>query len=1612
MPPQTTIRLKNLRSDLTLEHLRSFMRDRFDSADIDTISLCPQRPIIDSPQVATVTLSRTEQFYKAQKSKQYHDLGSLMPNTSERSVSVDVDFFGFTVLYNGLQDVDPDVDFIFLHGLNGHAFRTFSCTNEEQAIRMWPRDFLKLSFPNARILTYGYNANVFKNTSLAVQQDFRDALLASLSVLRSGTAAAARPIVFLGHSLGGLVIKSALLAATEQPSYLSIHQSTRGVVFFGTPHRGSKMADLAKILQSVQTIAFWNERPPIRLIESLHITSTELVALHEKWLALCGGYTFVLSCRECRPMTRKGLPRFVQAIAPMTRDLVVDKISASVGTEKEISLPRQNCDHKDVCTFPDPTGEEYLTLVHVIQQGLVPVSVVQPTAGNIPASLSGRLPEMTGTASLGSLKDTEKLSNILKFFNEDAACIPPLCEPIDLVTIFEATDHSVRSFDDNYLRLLSNEYHDGKSWDPSSKYNEFSSASTEFISALDAAANLVKASFTFLWLLSRVLGRKKFVEVYKHVIDASAAKRPPGLDFCRLDMFHKSIQTLMSITIGNSWTSFDDSTADYGVDMWCSLDKGKQIDVCKSPLGLLEHHKEVLLPVTRRDLWLAENLVKIFGIGCIVDSAEEDQLAQQRKPLPLWRMDPTDDYFPESLDLSSIESVMHYLVPDLNLSWLDDDKTPRPDKGKALAQPQEPDSELHFSRFRDFINGIKERKRTQDPEESRLLEEEISLRLVMGAVGDDEGLAFEGPVFFGATDEARVLGYAQKDSFWLRRYLKAALTFNRAVVLCRQPMTLWLLKRGDILALHPADLLPMYATERGFTLEAGPVKWHRRIGGHAKYAQWDCLQVGRLLWDVPARAMAVGWKIICQNSDLLLQESLTAVDCVMFLAFQAALGYECCEGETVPIPVFAECLEAGSWQKFLPKLSQEIQLRQKCNRFDTLKAVEEAMPPFGEAMLTMDKEIDPASVFLVDRSHLYPPEMMTRDEFGVEWEDVRIDLEGVFASHKTDLREYNLVIFDKHRRIHNFAIGQFSKLASERMAAALGKGSEVHGDARTQGKAVATKSNTWQAIQNLFGLRGMELSEDASDILGSKDTQGPQLFEEGSDDETFSSPSFSLKATPQAYPTTAELPVSAAREDDTVSGPNLLRNYSSSNSEHPERTPKEVLVLRAKEDKAGVAAPRGWIGLALLPHLLDRSRNLVLDMGDYHECDMEIERTIISTVQALIADEEHGWLRTFVQNHAAYLERFNDINQDGEASGDTYLHILRERARRRESYTDAIVLDIAGRHLHERFIVFEEDYDTEGFLKLVQKAQYGDDSRTGSVIWLLRRGLFVYDLLVPATTTDHLEEIAMPDGLHLETEDVCSTETPVGRSTYLFMVGTAMLGLYGKTEDSGHEDSGQKDYVKAWGWQVMHAWTNGLTFARKYYLSHTDFYKNLQEIARPIDESSWDEGKRQLDGIHLQFENWRSQAVQSMEARKSAVEKFEEAEELLQNKAFVPALRSYAQVLDISLPALSPGCNLVTEELAIFVFESANQIVTISLEATMLEVALAYLGVAVKVATMFLGSEDPHDPTDKYQPRILENFARISYGMQHISETVRAWIYQMARICLTGQNQPDTHGQC
>ncbi|CAI7673192.1 unnamed protein product [Penicillium discolor] len=147
------------------------------------------------------------------------------------------------------------VDLVFVHGLNpsgrnDHPFQTWTHSNG----KFWPTDFLAEDIPYARVFVYGYNSNIThpQTMSTASIKDHANTLLNLLDMERGPQMGSVPPkVIFIGHSLGGLVIKQALLNAKEDPKYTSIRSATSGLVFFGTPHRGAKAVELGKIAARV-----------------------------------------------------------------------------------------------------------------------------------------------------------------------------------------------------------------------------------------------------------------------------------------------------------------------------------------------------------------------------------------------------------------------------------------------------------------------------------------------------------------------------------------------------------------------------------------------------------------------------------------------------------------------------------------------------------------------------------------------------------------------------------------------------------------------------------------------------------------------------------------------------------------------------------------------------------------------------------------------------------------------------------------------------------------------------------------------------------------------------------------------------------------------------------------------------------------------------------------------------------------------------------------------------------------------------------------------------------------------------------------------------------------
>jgi hypothetical protein len=112
---------------------------------------------------------------------------------------------------------------------------------------MWIRDELPKAVPGVRAIIYGYDSPLIGSTSF---QSISDIALGFVHQLGSGgwNLASSKPIVFLAHSLGGLVLKEALIQIADRNAS-NILSTLRGAIMFGVPSLGMQQSHLLAMVK-------------------------------------------------------------------------------------------------------------------------------------------------------------------------------------------------------------------------------------------------------------------------------------------------------------------------------------------------------------------------------------------------------------------------------------------------------------------------------------------------------------------------------------------------------------------------------------------------------------------------------------------------------------------------------------------------------------------------------------------------------------------------------------------------------------------------------------------------------------------------------------------------------------------------------------------------------------------------------------------------------------------------------------------------------------------------------------------------------------------------------------------------------------------------------------------------------------------------------------------------------------------------------------------------------------------------------------------------------------------------------------------------------------------
>ena len=239
---------------------------------------------------------------------------------------------------------------VTVHDLFGEPTEPPPAHVAKESSFLWLRNLFAYEQNACRILVFKYNVNSFITPGCASDDRlFNEAttLVCELVAERRGDAHK-RPLVFLCHGVGGLLVKRALILSSspktqEQKDFRNVYISTHAVIFAGTPHLGIRSEALSLLKNG-------NAVHPSQFIVDLLDGSEFLVDLHDRFVPLAK------QIRTCNIWEQR------ETQQGDYKSHIVDKASAApdlfLGERWGMSV-----DHKDLLEFRDPNDSRFKVLM-------------------------------------------------------------------------------------------------------------------------------------------------------------------------------------------------------------------------------------------------------------------------------------------------------------------------------------------------------------------------------------------------------------------------------------------------------------------------------------------------------------------------------------------------------------------------------------------------------------------------------------------------------------------------------------------------------------------------------------------------------------------------------------------------------------------------------------------------------------------------------------------------------------------------------------------------------------------------------------------------------------------------------------------------------------------------------------------------------------------------------------------------------------------------------------------------------------------------------------------------------------------------------------------------
>ncbi|KAI1335246.1 hypothetical protein F5Y15DRAFT_398616 [Xylariaceae sp. FL0016] len=260
--------------------------------------------------------------------------------------------------------VVPEVDIVFVPGLGANPEESWVSASSKYN---WTTDGLVRDFPKARILLYMYESAW--TGSLKVKQFMSNiamSLLTSLKSKREGCQR--RPIVFIGHSMGGLVIAKAItIADSRRDKFPIMFEAIAASIFFGTPFNGAAVASVAAMYAHLAEKV--GQATASKLLDLMKPGDETLRELRHEFMRLAGKLSpkiDLLCFYEEQPTDfskMAGLPSLFglsKLAIPSKYAEFVSRDSATLPGVDEYGLA---CNHRDLVKFDSPKDDRWSQLV-------------------------------------------------------------------------------------------------------------------------------------------------------------------------------------------------------------------------------------------------------------------------------------------------------------------------------------------------------------------------------------------------------------------------------------------------------------------------------------------------------------------------------------------------------------------------------------------------------------------------------------------------------------------------------------------------------------------------------------------------------------------------------------------------------------------------------------------------------------------------------------------------------------------------------------------------------------------------------------------------------------------------------------------------------------------------------------------------------------------------------------------------------------------------------------------------------------------------------------------------------------------------------------------------